>query len=92
MSEWPELTIGGPRGWRDTYATLHLYTQVIGKIRLALTPRVNEWWNVPLYVTTRGLTTSPMLYRDRTLSIDFDLVDHRLLIQDSTSMRRSSRS
>lgn len=80
MSEWPELIIGE---WRDTYATLHLYTQVIGKIRLALTPRVNEWWNVPLYVTTRGLTTSPMPYRDRTLSIDFDLVDHRLLIQDS---------
>jgi hypothetical protein len=80
MSDWPELTIGA---WRDTYATLHLYTQVIGKIRLALTPRMNEWWNVPLYVTTRGLTTSPMPYRGRTLSIDFDLIDHRLVIQDS---------
>jgi uncharacterized protein DUF5996 len=80
MSEWPELSIGA---WRDTYATLHLYTQVIGKIRLALTPRMNEWWNVPLYVTTRGLTTSPMPYRDRTLSIDFDFIDHRLLIHDS---------
>jgi hypothetical protein len=83
MSEWPELSINGPHAWRDTYATLHLYTQIIGKIRLALAPRVNEWWNVPLYVTTRGLTTSPMPYRDRTLSIDFDFVEHRLIIQDS---------
>ena len=80
MSEWPELPIGA---WRDTYQTLHLYTQVVGKIRLALTPRVNEWWNVPLYVTARGLTTSPMPYRGRTFSIDFDFIDHRLLIQDS---------
>jgi len=80
MSQWPELPISA---WRDTYATLHLCTQVVGKIRLALTPRMNEWWNVPLYVTTRGLTTSPMPYRDRTLSIDFDLLDHRLVIEDS---------
>ena len=80
MSEWPELSL---QAWRDTYATLHLYTQVVGKIRLSLTPRTNEWWNVPLYVTTRGLTTSPMPYGDRTLSIDFDFIDHRLLMQDS---------
>ena len=80
MSPWPELPI---HAWRDTYATLHLCSQVVGKIRLALTPRVNEWWNVPLNVTTRGLTTSPMPYRDRTLSIDFDFIDHRLVIQDS---------
>jgi Family of unknown function (DUF5996) len=80
MSDWPDLTISA---WRDTYATLHLYTQVVGKIRLALTPRMNEWWNVPLYVTTRGLTTSPMPHRDRTLSIDFDFIDHRLVVQDS---------
>ena len=67
------------RAWRDTYATLHLYTQIVGKIRLALTPKMNEWWNVPLYVTTRGLTTSPMpVSADRTLSIDFDFIDHRL--------------
>jgi len=80
MREWPELSL---LAWRDTYATLHLYTQVIGKIRLSLTPRLNEWWNVPLYVTTRGLTTSPMPYGDRILSIDFDLLDHRLVMQDS---------
>jgi Family of unknown function (DUF5996) len=89
MSQWPELSISA---WRDTYATLNLYAQIVGKIRLALTPRMNEWWNVPLYVTTRGLTTSPMPYQDghdghdghdRTLSIDFDFIDHRLVVQDS---------
>ena len=80
MNTWPELSIGA---WRDTYATLLLYTQIVGKIRLALTPKMNQWWNVPLYVTTRGLTTSPMAYLDRTLSIDFDFIDHRLLVQDS---------
>ncbi len=79
-SDWPDLPI---HAWRDTYATLHLLTQIVGKIRLALTPRTNEWWNVPLYVTTRGLTTSPMPYRDRTLSIDFDFIDHELVIRDS---------
>lgn len=80
MSDWPELSLNA---WRDTYATLHLYTQVVGKVRLALTPLTNQWWNVPLYVTTRGFTTSPMPCRDRTLSIDFDFVDHRLVVQDS---------
>lgn len=80
MDSWPELSVAG---WRDTYATLALYTQIVGKIRLALTPKLNEWWNVPLYVTTRGLTTSPMPYRDRTVSIDFDLIDHQVIVRDS---------
>ena len=80
MSPWPELPIAA---WRDTYATLLLYTQIVGKIRLALTPKMNQWWNVPLYVTTCGLTTSPMPYRDRTLSIDLDFIEHRLTIRDS---------
>ncbi len=80
MDTWPELSIGA---WRDTYATLLLYTQIVGKIRMALVPKMNQWWNVTLYVTTRGLTTSPMPYLGRTLSIDFDFIDHRLLIQDS---------
>src|ERR1700730_5443282 len=86
MSVWPELPI---HTWRDTYATLQLCTQVVGKIRLALTPRFNQWWNVPLYVTTRGLTTSPMAYRDITLSIDFDFIEHQLLIQDSDGNSRT---
>src|SRR4029079_14508725 len=77
---WPELRIAA---WRDTYATLLLYGQIVGKIRLALTPKMNQWWNVPLYVTTRGLTTSPMPSADGLLPIDFDFIDHRLVIQDS---------
>jgi hypothetical protein len=79
MKPWPDLPI---REWGPTYATLHLWTQIVGKIRLSLTPRVNQWWNVPFYVTARGLTTSPMPYGDRTFSIDFDLVGHALVIAD----------
>jgi hypothetical protein len=86
MASWPELRIAE---WRDTYATLHLYAQIVGKIRLALTPKTNQWWNVPLYVTTRGLTTSPMSYGERTLSIDFDFIDHLLRIQDSDAHVRT---
>lgn len=72
---WPALPL---TEWQDTYATLHMWTQIIGKIRLALTPRVNHWWNVPLYVSSRGLTTSAMHYGDGSLQIDFDFIDHRL--------------
>lgn len=86
MSTWPELPIAA---WRDTYATMLLSSQIVGKIRLALMPKTNEWWNVPLYVTTRGLTTSPMPYRDRTLSIDFDFIDHQVFILDSEGHRRA---
>src|SRR5437016_1226574 len=75
---WPALPL---EEWQDTYATLHMWTQIVGKIRLAQTPLVNHWWNTPLYVTARGLTTSPMPYKDRTFEIDFDFVDHRLLIE-----------
>jgi hypothetical protein len=83
---WPDLRVAT---WRDTYATLLLYTQIVGKIRLALAPKMNQWWNVTLYVTARGLTTSPMPYGDRLLSIDFDFVDHRLVIQDSEGKSRA---
>jgi Family of unknown function (DUF5996) len=75
---WPALPL---EEWQDTYATLHMWTQIVGKIRLAQTPLINHWWNVPLYVTARGLTTSAMPYKDRTFQIDFDFVDHQLLIQ-----------
>jgi len=84
-SNWPELRVAA---WRDTYATLLLYGQIVGKIRLALTPKLNEWWNVTFYVTARGFTTSPMPYGDRLLSIDFDFIDHRLVIQDSQGQTR----
>jgi hypothetical protein len=80
MTHFPELRIAD---WRDTYATLQLYTQIVGKIRLALTPKMNEWWNVTLYLTPRGLTTSAMPFGERTLSIDFDFIDHLVIIRDS---------
>jgi hypothetical protein len=60
---WPALPLDG---WRDTYATIHRWTQVIGKIRLAQAPLINHWWQVPLYVSCRGLTTSPIPYGTRT--------------------------
>jgi hypothetical protein len=69
--------------WRETCATLHMWTQVVGKIRLAQTPLVNHWWNVPLYLTARGLTTSAMPYEDRTFQIDFDFVNHQLIFETS---------
>lgn len=86
MSDWPELPIAE---WRDTCGTLHLYAQIVGKIRLALAPAMNHWWQVPLYVTTRGLSTSPMPYADRLISIDFDFLDHRLVLQDTTGRARA---
>ena len=77
---WPELPLSA---WKETYATLHLWTQIVGKIRLALAPQVNHWWNTPLYVTARGLTTSAMPYAGRTFEVVFDFVDHRLVIETS---------
>lgn len=68
---WPSLPFGR---WHATYTTLHLWTQVVGKIRLAQAPPVNHWWQVPLYVTCRGLTTSPIPYGARTFQIDFDFI------------------
>src|SRR5688572_21290724 len=76
MSEpWPDLTLPG---WQDTRDTLHLWTQVVGKVRLALEPMLNHWWQVTLYVSARGLTTSLMPAGDRGLEIEFDFRDHRL--------------
>jgi hypothetical protein len=74
---WPELPLAD---WRETCATLHLWTQIVGKIRLALTPWLNHSWHVTLFVTTRGLTTSPIPHGRRTFSVDFDFIDHRLII------------
>ena len=76
--DWPELPLDD---WQETYSTLHLWTQIIGKVRLAKAPMMNHWWQVPLYVTCRGLTTSPIPHENgRCFQIDFDFVDHRLLI------------
>ena len=77
---WPQLVL---EEWQDTLATLHMWTQIVGKIRLEQTPLVNHWWNVPLYVSARGLTTSPMAYQDRIFEIEFDFIDHTLRIQCS---------
>jgi hypothetical protein len=79
-SPWPVLVYDE---WRDTQATLHRWTQIVGKIRLAQTPWVNHSWHVPLYLTARGLTTSPIAYDSRIFEIDFDFVDHQLRIKTS---------
>jgi len=78
---WPALPLAE---WADTCATLHLWTQIVGKVRLAHAPAVNHWWNVPLYVTSRGLTTSLIPYGARGFQIDFDFVGHVLKIQTDT--------
>jgi hypothetical protein len=70
------------RDWGDTLATLHMWTQVVGKVRMALTPHQNHWWHVALYVSARGLTTGSIPYRDRLIQIDIDLVDHHLTVDD----------
>jgi Family of unknown function (DUF5996) len=70
--------------WEDTKNTLHRFAQIVGKIRLASAPHTNHWWHVTFYVTTRGLTTSPMPYGNITFAIDFDFIDHRLVITTSS--------
>jgi len=82
---WPELPTAA---WRDTYATLHLWTQIIGKVRLAKAPWLNHSWHVALYVTPRGLTTSPVPDGARTFQIDFDFIDHALHIATSDGAAR----
>lgn len=77
---WPSLPF---QAWKETYATLHMWTQIVGKIRLVQTPWVNHSWHTTLYLTSRGLTTSPIPYGSRTFQIDFDFIDHSLLIQTS---------
>jgi hypothetical protein len=77
---WPDLPLAG---WQDTYATLHMWTQIVGKVRLALSPRVNHWWEVPLYVNARGLTTSAIPYGDGVFEVHFDFIEHELVIQTS---------
>jgi hypothetical protein len=77
---WPGLPL---EEWEETRATLHMWTQIVGKIRLAQSAPVNHWWQVPLYLTARGLTTSPMPYGARSFEIEFDFIDHQLLIKCS---------
>src|SRR5271170_5023892 len=80
QEDWPELPLGA---WQDTYATLHMWSQIVGKVRLALSPRINHWWEVPLYVNSRGLTTSAIPYGGGTFEVQFDFIEHQLIIQTS---------
>jgi hypothetical protein len=75
---WPALPLDE---WEDTYATLHMWMQIVGKIKLVRTPMINHWWNVVFYLNARGLTTLEMPYGDRVFQIDFDFIDHSLLIR-----------
>ena len=77
---WPALPL---EQWNDTRETLHRWTQVVGKIRMALTPTIHHWWNVPLYVTARGLTTSLIPYGDRSFDMEFDFIAHVLRVRSS---------
>ncbi|MEO0409739.1 MAG: DUF5996 family protein, partial [Cyanobacteria bacterium P01_A01_bin.135] len=86
MTHWPELPLDA---WQDTYTTLHLWTQIVGKVRLVQTPWINHSWHVPLYLTVRGLTTGPIPYGSRLFQIDFDFVSHQLHIATDTAQQRT---
>ena len=88
MDAWPSLSYAA---WKDTYATLLLWTQIVGKIRLVQTPWVNHSWHVVYYVTARGLSTSPIRHGERVFQIDFDFIDHQLVIQTGEGERRTLR-
>src|SRR5687768_4091232 len=85
MTAWPALPYSE---WKESCATLQLWTQIIGKIRLAQTPWVNHSWHVPLYVTATGLTTSVIPYDEPSFQIDFDFVDHVLWLKTSAGHAR----
>ncbi len=91
QAQWPSLSL---EAWQDTYATLHLWTQIAGKIRLAGMPWVNHSWHVPLYISSRGLTTSPIPAGTRIFEIEFDFISHQLLIRvsDGTVLVRPLRA
>jgi Family of unknown function (DUF5996) len=85
---WPSLPL---EAWRETYAALHLWTQIVGKIRLALSPWVNHSWHTTLYVTARGLTTSVIAYGSRSFQIDFDFLEHQLWVRSNDGRSASLR-
>jgi hypothetical protein len=85
-TQWPALPFAE---WKDTASTLHMWTQIVGKIRLTLSPWTNHSWHVTLYVTSRGLTTSPVPHDSHTFEILFDFIDHQLLIDKSDGARRT---
>ena len=84
-NSWPSLPFAE---WKDTAITLHMWTQIVGKIRLTLSPWTNQSWHVTLYLTSRGLTTSPIPHGSDTFEIQFDFIDHQLLIDKSDGARQ----
>jgi hypothetical protein len=86
VPQWPDLPL---TAWSEACDTLHLWTQIVGKVRIALTPLVNHWWNATLYVTSRGLVAPAMPYRGRTVDIIFDFLEHRLVIETSDGKRET---
>jgi len=85
---WPPLPYDA---WKDTYATLHMWTQIVGKVALALAPPLNHSWGIAFQVTPRGLSTRPLFHDSRSFTIEFDFVDHRLLVRASDGSERSMR-
>lgn len=85
---WPALPLSA---WRDTCDTLHMWTQIVGKTRMALTPLINQWWNVTLYVSSRGLTTSAIPYGERVFEVEFDFISHILDLRCSDGASRQLR-
>jgi hypothetical protein len=83
---WPSLPLAE---WQETRDTVHMWTQIVGKTRLALAPRENHWWHVTLYVSARGLVTSPIPYGSRTFDVAFDFIDHRIVVNTSDGATRS---
>src|ERR1700678_1220519 len=80
LDPWPELPLAA---WKDTYDTLHMWTQIVGKIRMTLTPLINHYWNATLYVSARGLTTSAIPYPRGIFEMEFDFIAHKLVIETS---------
>ena len=85
-TDWPALPFDS---WADTLATLHRYTQIVGKVRMELTPRLNHWWNVGLHVGVRGLETGPIPYRGGLFSVEFDFLVQALVVRTSEGGLRS---
>jgi hypothetical protein len=86
MNAWPDLPLSA---WSDTYHTLHMWSQIVGKIRLVQTPWINHSWHVTLYVTARGLTSSPIPHGTRSFTMDFDFISHELAIRSSDGGART---
>src|ERR1051325_6054554 len=86
MTDWPQFPLPG---WHETRPTLHMLSQIVGRIRLALSPPINHYWHSTLYVSARGLTTTTIPYRDGAFELEFDFVNHQLLVITSWAAVKS---